>query len=585
MSTETIEKTNNATESTTIGDAAETNVPLVSVDTALISLRSSGHDPQSALGEVIDNSIEAMANNIKVRFFKEQEIVGNNTRRTEVITQVAIGDDGNGMDKSTLHQALSLGFSTRFNQRKGMGRFGVGAKLAAISQAKRIELYSKQDGGDWLWTYIDLDEVASKSMTVIPEPVSKPIPSDCKDLVGEGSGTLTIWSKTDHLKVRDSGKARKADSLVDETLRYISQTFRKFLDSGINIELDEVAVKPHDPLYLMTTTKLHAENPEEPVATIEYDESFEMPIPTKPDESSKVHVTITLLPEAFRMKRGKGGSNEALKRRIEENSGKISILRAQREIFFGALRNVAPTIKEADRFIGIEIRFDPDLDEYFAVRNVKKGAEPIEELRDKLRERIYKRVADARKRVQDHWDRQEAKEQEESGPHKEAEDVASKAGKSGPKPKAGTKTEPGERKRKIRTAAEKLAGGDTEKADELEKELENLTVKIVPTTFPGSELFEIDHLGVPILVNLNMRHPFYTEVYSKLLAAQTETANSDEATQNLARLAQVGLDLVLCAYAMAEGMNPDPAATYADLRTYLGVHLKNMVNEWRPSQG
>jgi hypothetical protein len=44
------------------------------------------------------------------------------------------------MNRRTLHNALKLGYSTRYDDRKGMGRFGVGAKMGGISQAKRIDL-------------------------------------------------------------------------------------------------------------------------------------------------------------------------------------------------------------------------------------------------------------------------------------------------------------------------------------------------------------------------------------------------------------------------------------------------------------
>ena len=43
-----------------------------------------------------------------------------------------------------------------------MGRFGVGAKLAGISVARKIELWSRRSPKEpWLYTYIDLDEIGS----------------------------------------------------------------------------------------------------------------------------------------------------------------------------------------------------------------------------------------------------------------------------------------------------------------------------------------------------------------------------------------------------------------------------------------
>ncbi len=61
------------------------------------------------------------------------------------------------------------------------------------------------------------------------------------------------------------------------------------------------------------------------------------------------------------------------------------------------------------------------------MRNVKKGAEPSNGLRDKLKDIIYKTVDTLRKQIRSNWDSNEAAEQQESGVHKDAEDIAAKA--------------------------------------------------------------------------------------------------------------------------------------------------------------
>ncbi len=85
---------------------------------ALESLRSSDFDNMSAYAEVIDNSLQADAKNIKIDFFSLQ--VKANYER---IDEIAFGDDGTGMDTDTLHACLQLGWSSRYNDRSGIGRF------------------------------------------------------------------------------------------------------------------------------------------------------------------------------------------------------------------------------------------------------------------------------------------------------------------------------------------------------------------------------------------------------------------------------------------------------------------------------
>ncbi len=582
MSTSTSLNRAQVRPSTAVEDA---RVGLVRVDTALLSLRSSGHDPSSAIGEVIDNSLQANANNIRVRLFTDKKLVGKGSKRTTVIERVAIGDDGIGMEKEVLHRSLQLGYSSRYNDRTGMGRFGVGAKLGGISQAQRIEIFSRQSGDQpWLWTYIDLEEISEGSMDFIPLPQSASLPKDCESLVAKGSGTLVVWSKADRLQEKDSGGARSADSVESDLVNYVARTFRKFLDAGIKIYVNETLVKPHDPLFLMTSTRFHDGTEPDPTATILVDEEFEWQVPSDPSRSAKVGVTITLLPEQFRPREGAGGAKIAKDRRINDDSEGCSILRANREIFYDILRGVQPSpVQRIDRWVGIEVRFPPDLDECFAVRNVKKGAEPVNGLRDKLREYIHKTVMTARKQVQTHWNKEEAKRQYEGGIHTEAEDIAAKTKEVSPKPRAGQETPDSERDEKVRKAAEILSKKQPERQKEVEKEIRNRPLTIVPISWPGNELFEIDHLGSTALVKINMQHPFYREVYSKLIeAVEKETANGVAPGEpSLAKVAQVGLDLLILAYARAEGMHLNPTEQYSDLRSYWSVHLKNMVQEWR----
>jgi hypothetical protein len=564
-------------------------VDLILADKALNSLRASGHDYCSAVGEVFDNSLQANANIIRLRIFTDKRVVGRNTRKTEVVERIAVGDDGCGMDAEVLHRALQLGYSTRYNDRSGMGRFGVGAKLAGISQAQRIEIYSRQHANKpWLYTYIDLTEIHDGSMTSIPEPRPAEIPHDCEGLIGDKHGTLVTWLKTDRLAERDGGKARESSTVETELVKYTARTFRKFLDGGIQIAINDTCVRPHDPLYLMTSTIFHQIPNPDPVATKLIDEDFDWPVPGDPARTAKVRVTMTLLPEKFRSRKSPtdrpGGSDEAKQRRIHENEG-ISIMRAGREVFFGYLPGIQPAVEKIkiDRWWGAEISFSPELDECFQVRNVKKGAEPIEGLRDKLESIIFKTVVTARKQLLSFWGAQEADHQRERGAHAEAEEIASKIKETSPKPQAGQETTDEYRDLKIREAAEALTRDHPERREQVEQEIRSRPVTIVPQSWPGSELLEVDHLGSTALVKLNMRHPFYREVYAKLLAEieQSQVDGSMNGTGGIAGLAQVGLDLLILAYARAEGMRADASDYYSDLRAYWSVHLKNMVQEWK----
>ncbi|MEB2630184.1 ATP-binding protein [Peribacillus frigoritolerans] len=84
------------------------------MDKALESWRDSGFDLSTAIGEVVDNSIEAGSKIVKVVPYQNKKDKSNET--------IIFADDGIGIKPEILAQTLKIGFSTRYNQRKGLGR-------------------------------------------------------------------------------------------------------------------------------------------------------------------------------------------------------------------------------------------------------------------------------------------------------------------------------------------------------------------------------------------------------------------------------------------------------------------------------
>ena len=134
------------------------------------SLRKSDFDCYSAYGEVVDNSIQAEAKNIKIEFDSISRGTGRNQK--EIIDKITFGDDGKGMNIQELENCLTLGYSTRFNERDGIGRFGVGLTLAALHECTHIKVFSKTKDSDWYSVYV---EVALK-------PDGGPDPENQKDI-------------------------------------------------------------------------------------------------------------------------------------------------------------------------------------------------------------------------------------------------------------------------------------------------------------------------------------------------------------------------------------------------------------------
>ncbi len=573
-------------------NAVATEVQLIQVDKALMSLRASNFDTPAAVGEPVDNGLQSGANNIKIRLVEGERKIGKKQKTTPVVEQIAFSDDGSGMEKDVLERALVLGYSTRYNSRTGMGRFGVGATLAGISQAKRLEMYSRNTpNGEFLYSYIDLDEITSGDQRLMPEPVPAAIPQQFADMAPGGTGTLVVWSKCDRLTQGDDGTVNDLKSVKDELLNWLSRTYRYFIDGGVRIQLNDILIEPHDPLYLMTIPRFATD--EKPEVLL--DESFDWDIPFDPSRSSVVKIKMTLLPEAWRLKRGWGNPDRAFTRehRIHENQG-VSILRAKREIFHGILPRFYPSAtEEIDRWFGIEISFEPELDECFRVKNVKKGAEPVEGLRDALKTRLDKAIRAARKRIQDTYIAQDSKEKAEERIHEEAERIAVETEKTAPKARSGADVTGVEREAKLDEIATEASNAASEQGTaappatpgEIKERIKQLPLSIIDTQWPGKEFIHIEHLGTNTIVKLNNKHPFFTRIYAPVLKAAGVLNGKEEAKEEMtaeefqqtARILHVGLDLLIMAYAKAESMDPDPDAKYGDLRTQWGMFLYNLI--------
>lgn len=388
--------------------------------------RNNNFSPETAIAEVIDNSLEANAKKIKIRIKWGQQ--GRQKPRPTII---AVGDDGDGMDgdseKSTLQTCLVLGATTRRNSRTGLGRFGVGMTKGAISLCRQVEVYSRQKQGTWKYVKLDLDVLDDDGDPgITPIEAVEKLPEGYSDLVGD-YGTLVIWSKIDRIEsdfiiddVDAKGKTRSG------LKHWLERTFRKKIgkkiikngkivdnENAVSIELDDSQQNREliafDPLYHIPDSR----KPHDGTSAIDWDRetTFEVSDIDKPDDpisEGKITIRMTLTPESWRQERGHGNNPESRSRYLPDNEG-FSILRNGREVFYGKIDFWEPKLDQHDRWWSCEIDFDAVLDHQFKVANVKIGAKPVIELREKLHDKISPTITDNfRPKISDLWNRNAA---------------------------------------------------------------------------------------------------------------------------------------------------------------------------------
>lgn len=552
------------------------SVKLVNDATALLSMRESDFDAYSAYGEVIDNSIEAHARNIRIHFDY------HDSDKKEYINWVAFGDDGVGMDATTLHHCLQLGYSSRYNSRSGIGRFGVGATLAAINQCQRVEIFSKIVGGPWLHTYVDIEEIVGETpqISAIPEPKVQPPPENLYRLTGEDSGTIVVWKKYDR-------QPHKATRVIEEATEWVGRTYRYFLWDGVTIQLNNQNVPTIDPLYVRTDLTRF---PDDPKAELYAPIKITWPISIFDRGEgdigeSEIEILISLLPEQFRPNVGAGNSNEVKRRFIDKNEG-ISILRNGREVFYGTIPHWKPSSEEIDRWWGCEIRFNAVLDRAFTVKNIKRGAVPTKELREELQALINPTRTTSLERVRDLWakNKQLQSQNDSKSDTSTGHEIAERVAKETTTPK-NVIDQAKDKDRETRSFVEKWKRD----ADEIQKaawraKFSGQPFTIIEEEWKGPHFFETSHMGGTSVLSYNSRHSFFDE----LEAIRMMINSSDQHEEVIERLRDI-IDLLIMSYAKSEAMFDGElhlsAEDFAEhLRSNWGNYLKSYLRTWRDSR-
>jgi len=308
----------------------------------------------SAIAELIDNAFEAKAQVVHISLEKSS---GPNEQ-----PQVIVADDGRGMDADTLRQSLRFGWSSRFNQRNSHGRYGMGLPNASLSHARRLEVWSSQDGVHIHRCCLDVDEVVKGAS--IPPAQALPAESFRNHSVGP-RGTVVVWRRCDRLANRKFGPlSRKLRSELGRLFRYQ-------LWMGKQITVNGEAVEPFDPMFVGAGANLQGATPVGPEMTYE----VELP-PGGPRRTSTVKVVFTELPIGLWHSLSNAEKND---RGIAKNAG-VSIVRAGREIDRGWFFMGQKRKENYDDWWRCEVRFQPDLDELFGVTHTKQEIRPTEHL-------------------------------------------------------------------------------------------------------------------------------------------------------------------------------------------------------------
>ncbi len=205
------------------------------------STRHMGYSFNTAVADILDNSIAAKCKNISISWPLESK-------------SLSILDDGEGMDDSKLFEAMFYGTDPNSpRDPDDLGRFGLGMKVASLSQCRCLTVISKKDNHTSCYRW-DLDFIREKKKWTVQELDESEYSQSLQypDLAKQKSGTIVVWDKIDNLEGKTEVTPELKATKYSELREHLSLVFHRFLnptDSSkkITIKVNGLLLKAADP--------------------------------------------------------------------------------------------------------------------------------------------------------------------------------------------------------------------------------------------------------------------------------------------------------------------------------------------------
>jgi hypothetical protein len=532
--------------------------PLFNARYAVESQRKSGYrDTAAASREIVDNAIEAGADQIHVVFDIQRE------SKRELVKAIAFIDNGSGMLPEMARYALTWGGGTHFDEPTFIGKFGFGLPNASINQTRRTEVYTRTGKSEkFTKACLDLKQFTDFDQQSIPVPAPSALPTFVQKYLDRAGlnldhGTVVVWVEPDRLTYRTAARLR--EHLVEDfgvTYRYLV----KRVNRQIELVVEGTLVQPVDPLFLMPEGMLYL--PPDPAGAVDRGGAqliLDRSIPVKyftdsrtgeyhlekiDDQSSldpqdphlvaagAINVRFARFPLGFAEARPK---DESVRRRfnIRKTRRGVTFVRAGREIetrdiFPRADKDASsglgnwPLLQAYAYYWGMEVKFEPELDEVFGITNDKQAVRPIgdfwrilaDEEIDALVRREYRWQVDQRKlRAM-----KQAQATEGPSPAELAARDADLATSTRPTLPERAKRQAQE---KVEAEAGKIVGVTAHSIDEaykaIQQEAKNRPYKVDYIDAEYGPFYKPEWIGSQIVVLINRKHPFYELFYAPLL--------------------------------------------------------------------
>jgi hypothetical protein len=552
-------------------------VPLFLGQTLINSLRDLGYNSTtSALCEHVDNALQWGATEVRV-YFRQTGTQPN--QRIDAL----VYDNGQGMAPHVLKVAMAFGGSMVYDNRSGIGRYGMGMKAAALNLARSVDVFSWQEPGAFYSMTLDVDRIGQdrNNMIELPDPeLSDALPTEIaemftavmsypkkagesQDLLTEDddnlteklgrSGTIVYLPNCDRLTFSTSR------GLVDHAVKEMGRIYRRFIEKGLRLYVNNRLVEAFDPTYWMPAARhTKVEGLTETRSSLVDSWSVHVPVAEGSKKTTEIRVRMFLLPvEAWAVL-----PRETLKNKLHVyDDHTVSYMRNDREVEIGSEPRLKLRKHATNNWFRVEIDFNGEADAGFGVAANKQGVRLQEYIAKLILERLESLITQVRKTIREKQLKVSAAEQagQTSDAERHASDVDSIQSVALPLPPVDTPEQLAALEANLRGLAVSLRQeNETE-----EQAFNRIKESKFLTDFRHQEyapFYDTEYKFGKLILRVNTAHPFYQKVWQPLgdLAKKTIQSNGEEVeglgeeVAEATRKALLGLQLLLLSLARAQ---------------------------------
>lgn len=340
------------------------------------SMRAVGYTTETAIADVIDNSISALAGTVDILFAASPE------------PYVAIVDDGVGMGRDGLIEAMRLAGRSPAGTRDehDLGRFGLGLKTASLSQCRCLTVVSKRDGelNGVRWSLGHLVATGAWTLQLLEHTDIAGLPG-VERLSDRESGTLVLWTDLDRMVTPDIEPERELNDRMIRARDHLALVFHRFIGQAtppltqpLVIKLNGAWVPTVDPF--LTRHKSVHEGPEETLRV----------------RDSSVRVKPYTLPYLNRLS-AKDRTTALIDGTLRDTQG-FYIYRAGRLVQWGTWFRLMPK-NDMSKLARVRVDIPNSLDDLWALDIKKSAAVPPTEVKQQLK-RLAGQIVAPSQRVQ-----------------------------------------------------------------------------------------------------------------------------------------------------------------------------------------